>query len=48
MLFLDMALGLRHGELAGLKWEHINFEKLFVNGGRSKKRDSCLSQFSAS
>ena len=35
MVFLDMALGLRRGELAGLKWEDINFEKLFVNVTRS-------------
>jgi integrase len=42
MLSLDMALGLRHGELAGLKWEDVHFEKLFVNRGRSKKREPCL------
>jgi integrase len=35
MVFLDMTLGLRRGELAGLKWEDINFEKLFVNVVRS-------------
>jgi integrase len=35
MVFLDMALGLRRGELAGLKWEDINFEKLYVDVTRS-------------
>jgi integrase len=31
MVFLDMALGLRRGELAGLKWEDVHFEKLYLN-----------------
>jgi integrase len=35
MVFLDMALGLRRGELAGLKWEDVNFEDLYVNVTRS-------------
>jgi integrase len=35
MVFLDMALGLRRGELAGLKWEDVNFEKLYVDVTRS-------------
>jgi integrase len=35
MVFLDMALGLRRGELAGLKWEDVNFEKLYLNVTRS-------------
>jgi integrase len=35
MVFLDMALGLRRGELTGLKWEDVNFEKLYVNVTRS-------------
>jgi integrase len=32
---LGMALGLRCGELAGLKWEDVNFEKLHLNVTRS-------------
>jgi integrase len=35
MVFLDMALGLRRGELAGLKWEDVDFERLCVNVTRS-------------
>jgi len=35
MVFLDMALGLRRGELAGLKWEDVSFEKLYLNITRS-------------
>ena len=35
MVFLDMALGLRRGELAGLKREDVNFEKLYLNVTRS-------------
>ena len=35
MVFLDMALGLRRGELAGLKWEDVHFEKLYLNVTRS-------------
>jgi integrase len=35
MVFLDMALGLRRGELAGLKWEDVDFERLYVNVTRS-------------
>jgi integrase len=35
MVFLDMAIGLRRGELAGLKWEDVNFEKLSINVTRS-------------
>jgi integrase len=35
MVFLDMALGLRRGELAGLRWEDVNFEKLYLNVTRS-------------
>jgi integrase len=32
LVFLDMGLGLRRGELAGIKWEDVNFEKLSPNG----------------
>jgi integrase len=35
MVFLDMALGLRRGESAGLKWEYVHFEKLYLNVTRS-------------
>jgi len=35
MVFLDMALGLRRGELTGLKWEDVNFQKLYINVTRS-------------
>ncbi len=35
MVFLDMGIGLRRGELAGLKWEDVNFEKLSINVTRS-------------
>lgn len=35
MVFLDMGLGLRRGELTGLKWEDVNFQKLYLNVTRS-------------
>lgn len=35
MVFLDFGGGLRRGELAGLKWEDINFEKSEVQTKRS-------------
>jgi integrase len=35
MVFLDMPSGLRRGELAGLKWEDFDFEKLYVSVTRS-------------
>jgi integrase len=35
MVFLDMGLGLRRGELAGIKWEDVNFEKLSIDVMRS-------------
>jgi integrase len=35
LLWLDMTLGLRRGELAGLRWEDIRFEDLTVMARRS-------------
>jgi integrase len=35
LLFLDMATGLRRGELAGLKWQDLDFEKLQIDVHRS-------------
>ena len=35
LLCLDMATGLRRGELAGLKWEDIDFEQLVIDVHRS-------------
>ena len=35
MVFLDMPSGLRRGELAGLKWEDFDFNKLHVSVTRS-------------
>ncbi|PYX98651.1 MAG: hypothetical protein DMG64_21190, partial [Acidobacteria bacterium] len=35
LVFLDMGLGLRRGELAGIKWEDVNFEKLSIDVTRS-------------
>jgi integrase len=35
MVFLDMPAGLRRGELAGLKWEDFDFNKLHVSVTRS-------------
>ena len=35
LVFLDMVTGLRRGELAGLKWEDIDFQKLHLNVTRS-------------
>jgi integrase len=35
LLFLDMATGLRRGELAGLRWGDIDFEKFEINVTRS-------------
>lgn len=35
LVFLDMVTGLRRGELAGLKWEDADFEKLSLNVTRS-------------
>lgn len=35
LVFLDMATGLRRGELAGLKWEDVDFENLSLNVTRS-------------
>ena len=35
LLFLDMATGLRRGELAGLKWGDVNFESLEIDVHRS-------------
>ena len=35
LVFLDMATGLRRGELAGLKWEDVDFHNLQLNVCRS-------------
>jgi len=35
MLWLSMTTGLQRGELAGLKWCDVNFEKLTINQVRS-------------
>ena len=35
LVWLDMTLGLRRGELAGLRWEDIRFEDLTVMARRS-------------
>jgi integrase len=35
LVFLDMVTGLRRGELAGLKWEDVDFQKLHLNVTRS-------------
>lgn len=35
LLFLDMVTGLRRGELAGIKWQDIDFEKLEIYVQRS-------------
>lgn len=35
LLFLDMATGLRRGELAGMKWRDTDFEKLEIDVQRS-------------
>ena len=35
LLFLDMVTGLRRGELTGIKWEDIDFEKLEIHVQRS-------------
>ncbi len=35
LIFLDMMTGLRRGELAGLKWEDIDFLNLQINVSRS-------------
>lgn len=35
LLFLDMATGLRRGELAGLKWQDIDFENLQIDVNKS-------------
>ena len=35
LLFLDMVTGLRRGELAGLKWEDVDFLNLQINVNRS-------------
>jgi len=35
LIFLDMVTGLRRGELAGLKWEDIDFLNLQINVSRS-------------
>lgn len=35
LLFLDMATGLRRGELAGMKWRDIDFENLEIDVQRS-------------
>src|SRR5271166_738338 len=35
MVFLDMPAGLRRGELAGLKWEDVDFKHLQLNVSRS-------------
>jgi integrase len=35
MVFLDMPAGLRRGELAGLKWEDVDFKRLHLNVNRS-------------
>ena len=35
MVFLDMPAGLRRGELAGLKWEDVDFKHLHLNVSRS-------------
>ena len=35
MLFLDMATGLRRGELCGIKWRDIEFENLLIDVRRS-------------
>src|SRR6202162_2653195 len=35
LVWLDMTLGLRRGELAGLRWENIHFEELTVMAQRS-------------
>ncbi len=35
MLFLDMATGLRRGELCGIKWRDIDFENLLIDVRRS-------------
>jgi integrase len=35
LLFLDMATGLRRGELAGIKWRDIDFENLEIDVQRS-------------
>jgi len=35
LVWLDMTLGLRRGELAGLRWEDIHFEELTVMAQRS-------------
>ena len=35
LVFLDMVTGLRRGELAGLKWEDIDFQKQHLNVTRS-------------
>jgi integrase len=35
LLFLDMTTGLRRGELAGLKWQDIDFESMQIDVNRS-------------
>jgi len=35
LLFLDMTTGLRRGELAGLKWQDIDFENMQIDVNRS-------------
>jgi integrase len=35
MLFLDMATGLRRGELCGIKWKDIDFDNLLIDVQRS-------------
>ena len=35
MVSLDMSLGLRRGELAGLKWEDFDFDRLTISVRRS-------------
>ena len=35
LVFLDMPAGLRRGELAGLKWEDVDFKHLHLNVSRS-------------
>ena len=35
MVFVDMPTGLRRGELAGLKWEDVDFSNLHLNVSRS-------------
>jgi len=35
LLFLDMTTGLRRGELAGLKWQDVDFENMQIDVNRS-------------